>query len=159
MSIANLYSGLMSVRERGTDLASDGDLVVILIADRTPGLLSIWEDNGHSGLGHPSLSLLVNELLQIGHPHLLEIGDSHDEADRVQNIRLPGAIVPRNGVEKWVEIRDRRPRRIGLEPFQTYLLDKHRSSSHTRSPTSTTFLYVPLFQTPQQKELVPAQHS
>jgi hypothetical protein len=64
---------------------------------------------------------------------LLQVGDAHDEANAVQDIGLAGAIVARDGVEARVEAAHRRPRRVRLEAFQTYLLYVHpKPSSQTQ---------------------------
>lgn len=94
---------------------------MVLVAERAARAVSIVEDDRDCGLGNPGLALLVDEFLEIGCPNLLKIGDSEDEADRVEDVRLSRAVKPGYGVEEWVEPRNNGPRRVRLETFQAYL--------------------------------------
>ena len=51
-------------------------------------LISVIEGDGDGGLGNSRLAILVDELLQVGGPHMAEVGDAQEEADRVQDIAL-----------------------------------------------------------------------
>lgn len=115
-------------------LTSDSNLVMLLITDGAARFVSIREHNRHSGLSYSGLPLLVHQLLQISHSDLLQVGNSHNETDRVQDIGFPRAIVPRNGIEHRVEVCHRRPRRVRLKPLQTYLFDVHSSLTTRKHP-------------------------
>ncbi len=119
-------------RERNTYLTGDGYFRTVFIANGAAAAIVVGEDNGDGGLGDTRLALLVHQLLEIGDAHLLQVGDAHDEANAVQDVGLAGAIVARDGVEARVEATHRRPRRVRLEAFQTYLLYVHpKPSSQT----------------------------
>lgn len=90
---------------------------MILVPKGTSGPVGIIKDDGDGGLGNTRLSLLVDELLKIGSPNLLQIGDAQDEADGVEDVGLAGAIKPCYGVEVRVKSRNHGPRRVRLEPF------------------------------------------
>lgn len=107
------------------NLARDGDLGRILVAERGAGAVGVVEDDGDGGLGDPSLTLLVDELLERGGADLAEVGDAEHEADGVEDVGLAGAVEPGDGVEQRVEPRHHRPPRVRLEPLEGYLLDMH----------------------------------
>ena len=46
-------------------LAGDGDLVVVVISNRTLLLVSVVERDGHGGFGHTGLAVLVDQLLEV----------------------------------------------------------------------------------------------
>lgn len=96
------------------------------VSERASGAVGVVEDDGDGGLGDASLALLVDEFLEVGSPDLLQVGDSEDEADGVQDVRLPGTVQAGDGVEERVEARNHGAGRVGFEPFQTNLLDVHR---------------------------------
>ena len=96
-------------------MSSDGDLAAVLVANGTAALIGVIKYNGDSGLGDSSLTLLVHQFLQIWCHHLLHIGDSHHEADGIQYVWFPGAVKPRYGVEKLIEIGHHRSYGRGLE--------------------------------------------
>ena len=75
-----------------THLSSDRDLGAILIPQRAPRPVGVVEDDGDGGLGDARLALLVDELLEVGGPDLLQVGDAQDEADGVEYVGLPRAI-------------------------------------------------------------------
>lgn len=106
-------------------LTRDRNLRMILVPKRTSAPIRIIKHDGDGGLCNTRLSLLVNELLQIGSTDLLQIGDAQDEANGVEDVGLAGAIEPSDGVEVRVKPRNHSPRRIRLEPFQAYLLYVH----------------------------------
>lgn len=85
---------------------------MLFIAERTPIHLGVIKSNRHSGLGNPSLSLLVDELLQISGSNLLEVGDTQHEADGIEDVGFPGAVQTRDGVEMRVETRNHSPRGV-----------------------------------------------
>lgn len=62
-------------------MTSDGDLGMVLVAERASVSLGVVEGDGDGGLGDTGLALLVDELLEISGSDLLEIGDAQDEAD------------------------------------------------------------------------------
>ena len=70
------------------DLPGDGDLVIVLIAQWRLLLVPVVECDGDGGFGHPSLAVLVDQLLQVGCSHVAQVGDAKEEADGVQNITL-----------------------------------------------------------------------
>ncbi len=120
-------------REKNTYLTGDGYFRTVFIANGAATAIVVGEDNGDGGLGDTRLALLVHQFLEIGDAHLLQVGDAHDEANAVQDVGLTGAIVARDGVEARVEAAHRRPRRVRLEAFQTYLLYVHpKPSSQTQ---------------------------
>ncbi len=120
-------------REKNTYLTGDGYFRAVFIANGAAAAIIVGEDNGDGGLGDTRLALLVHQFLEIGDAHLLQVGDAHDEANAVQDVGLTGAIVARDGVEARVEAAHRRPRRVRLEAFQTYLLYVHpKPSSQTQ---------------------------
>ncbi len=116
-------------RETNTYLTGDGYFRAVFIANGAAAAIVVGEDNGDSGLGDTRLALLVHQLLEIGDAHLLQVGDAHDEANAVQDVGLARAIVTCDGVEARVEAAHRRPRRVRLEAFQTYLLYVHPKPS------------------------------
>lgn len=64
-----LRSGVVAVDEvfvaaTNHDLAVDGDLVVLLVANRALFLVLIVKDNGHAGTRHTRLAIFVHQLLQ-----------------------------------------------------------------------------------------------
>jgi len=107
------------------NLARDGDLGRVLIAERGAGAVGVVEDDGDGGLGDPGLTLLIDELLERGGADLAEVGDAEHEADGVEDVGLAGAVEPGDGVEQRVEPRHHRPPRVRLEPLECYLLDVH----------------------------------
>lgn len=120
-------------REKNTYLTGDGYFRTVFIANGAATAIVVGEDNGDGGLGDTRLALLVHQFLEIGDAHLLQVGNAHDEANAVQDVGLTGAIVARDGVEARVEATHRRPRRVRLEAFQTYLLYVHpKPSSQTQ---------------------------
>ena len=102
------------------------DLGVSFVSERASGAVGVVEDDGDGGLGDAGLALLVYEFLEVGSPDLLQVGDSEDEADGVQDVRLAGTVQAGDGVEERVEARNHGAGRVGFEPFQTNLLDVHR---------------------------------
>ena len=102
------------------------DLRVSFVSERASGAVGVVEDDGDGGLGDASMALLVDEFLEVGSPDLLQVGDSEDEADGVQDVRLAGTVQAGDGVEERVEARNHGAGRVGFEPFQTNLLDVHR---------------------------------
>ena len=52
-------------------------------------LVSVVERDGDCGLGHSCLSILVDELLEVGGPNVAEVGDTQQEADGVKDVALP----------------------------------------------------------------------
>lgn len=98
---------------------------MVLVPKGTPAPIGVIEDDGDGGLGDTGLSLLVDKFLEIGGPDLLQIGDAQHEADGIENVGLAGAVEAGYGVEEGIEARDYRPRRVGLEAFQAYLLYVH----------------------------------
>ena len=55
---------------RVSNLSGDCDLIQVLVLHRPIGLVCIIEHYGHCCLGHPSLPLLIDQLLQAVGPHL-----------------------------------------------------------------------------------------
>lgn len=108
-----------------TYLTGDCDFGMGLVAEGTAGAVGIVEDDGDGGLCNAGLALLVDELLEIGSPDLLQIGDAQDEAYGVEDVGFARPVQTRYGVEKRVEPGHHRPRRVRLEPLQAYLLDVH----------------------------------
>ena len=53
-------------------------------------LVSVVECDGDGGLGHARLSILVYELLQVGRPHVAQVGDAQQETDGVQDVAFTG---------------------------------------------------------------------
>ncbi|PON56293.1 hypothetical protein PanWU01x14_183050, partial [Parasponia andersonii] len=98
---------------------------MVLVPKGASTPIGIIENNGDGGLGNTRLSLLVNKLLEIGSPDLLQIGDAQHEADGVEDVGLSGAVEARDSVEEWVETRDDGPRRVRLETLQANLLYVH----------------------------------
>lgn len=56
--------------EASPNLSGDCDLIQVLILHRPIGLVCVVEHYGHCRLGHPSLPLFVDQLLQAVGPHL-----------------------------------------------------------------------------------------
>ena len=88
-----------------------------------------------------------------GH-HLVQVGDSQQEADGVQDVGLATAVQSSDGIELGVKPTDDCALCIGLEPVQNQLLDEHRSSlscprnkhSHrTKTTTAALSLFLSLF--------------
>lgn len=93
-------------------MSSDSDLGMLLVAERASVSLGIVKGNGDGGLGNPSLALLVDELLEISSSNLLEIGDTQNETDGIEDVRFPRPVQTRYRVEVGIEARDDRPRRV-----------------------------------------------
>ena len=51
-------------------------------------LVSIVKCDGDGGLRHSRLAVLVDELLEVGGPHVAQVGDAQEEADRIQDVTL-----------------------------------------------------------------------
>lgn len=114
------------------NLARDGDLRRVLVAERGAGAVGVVEDDGDGGLGDAGLALLVDELLERGGAHGAEVGDAEHEADGVEDVGLAGAVEPGDGVEQRVESRHHRPPRVRLEALQADLLDVHLAGRRGR---------------------------
>ena len=67
-------------------LSGDGDLIVGLVSQWRLLLVSVVEGDGDRGLGDPRLTVLVDQLLQVGGSHVAEVGDAQQEADGVQDV-------------------------------------------------------------------------
>lgn len=114
------------------NLARDGDLGRVLVAERGAGAVGVVEDDGDGGLGDAGLALLVDELLERGGAHRAKVCDAEHEADGVEDVGLAGAVEPGDGVEQRVEPRHHRPRRVRLEPLKADLLDVHLAGRRGR---------------------------
>mmetsp|Transcript_65002 Transcript_65002/g.164753 ORF Transcript_65002/g.164753 Transcript_65002/m.164753 type:complete len:740 (+) Transcript_65002:1548-3767(+) len=97
------------------DLAGDGDLIVLLVADGAAGLLLIVEYDCHASLGDTCLTLLVDQLRQVANSDLGQVRDTQDEANRVQDVGLAAAVQTGDRIELLVERPNVDPRRVGLE--------------------------------------------
>lgn len=86
-----------------TYLTGDCDFGMGLVAEGTAGAVGIVEDDRDGGLCNAGLALLVDELLEIGSPDLLQICDAQDEADGVEDVGFARPVETRYGVEKRVE--------------------------------------------------------
>ncbi|KAB2621767.1 structural maintenance of chromosomes protein 2-1 [Pyrus ussuriensis x Pyrus communis] len=80
-----------------------------LVSEGTTGAVKIVEDYGDGGLGYSALALPVDELLEVGGANLLQIGNSQDKADGVEDVGLARSVQTRYGVEKCVEPEHHRP--------------------------------------------------
>lgn len=67
-------------REEETNLTGDSDLIMLLVANRTVGLVQVVEDNRHRSLGHTCLPLLIHQLLQAPSTNLRD--DNRDFIDK-----------------------------------------------------------------------------
>ena len=67
-------------------LSGDGHLIVGLVSQWRLLLVSVVEGDGDRGLGDPRLTVLVDQLLQVGGSHVAEVGDAQQEADGVQDV-------------------------------------------------------------------------
>jgi len=85
------------------DLAGDGHLGTLLVADGTGGLVLIVEDNGNAGLVDAGLALLVHELREVAGTDLGQVGNAKDEADGIENVGLSRSIETGDGIEVWVK--------------------------------------------------------
>ena len=68
------------------DLPGDGDLVVVLVPQRRLLLVAVVEGDGDGGLRDARLTILVDQLLQIGRPDVAQVGNTEEETDSVQDI-------------------------------------------------------------------------
>ena len=68
------------------DLPGDGDLVVVLVPQRRLLLVAVVEGDRDGGLCDARLTILVDQLLQIGRPDVAQVGDTEEETDGVQDI-------------------------------------------------------------------------
>lgn len=109
------------------NLPRHSHLGVVLVSQRAPAPVRIIEHDGDGGFRNPGLALLVDELLQVRGPDLLQVGDAQHEADGVEDVGLAGAVEAGDGVEEGVEARDDGPGGVGLEALQADLLDVHRA--------------------------------
>lgn len=112
-------------KKKSENLSCDCDLGMGFVAERAPRAVGVVEDDGDGGFGDSGLALLVDELLEVGSPNLLQIGDAENEADGIENVRFAGTVQAGDGVEEGVEARNDGARGVGLEPFQANLLDVH----------------------------------
>jgi hypothetical protein len=124
--------GITENAARMCNLARDGDLGRVLVAERGAGAVGVVEDDGDGCLGDSGLALLVDELLERGGAHLAQIGDAEHEADGVEDVGLAGAVEASDGVEQRVEPRHHCPPRVRLEALQAYLLDVHLAGRRRR---------------------------
>lgn len=107
------------------NLPCDCDLRASLVTYRAPSPVGIVEDDGDGGFCDSGLALLVDKLLEISGPHLLKVGDPENEADGVEDVRLSGAVQPRDRVEEGVEAGHNGSSCVRLEPLERDLLDVH----------------------------------
>ena len=68
------------------DLPGDGDLVIVLVPRRRLLLVAVVEGDRDGGLCDARLTILVDQLLQIGRPDVAQVGDTEEETDSVQDI-------------------------------------------------------------------------
>ena len=71
------------------------------------------------------MALLIDQLLEIGSPNLLQIGNAQHKANGVKNVGLAGTIKARDGIEVGIEARDDRASGVGFEALQADLLYVH----------------------------------
>lgn len=98
---------------------------MVFITKRASTPIGIIEHDGDSGLGNSCLALLVHELLKVGSPNLLQVGDAEHEANRIENVRFAGTVQAGDGVEEGVEARNDGSCGVRFETFQANLLDVH----------------------------------
>ncbi len=106
-------------------LSLNGDLVMLLVAQRTVPLVRVVEHDRDRGPGDARLPVLVHELLEVVRPHVAQVGDAEQEADRVQDVGLARPVEAGDGVEAGVEAADLGPRAVRLEAVDDHLLDEH----------------------------------
>ena len=135
------------VRSANHDLPAHANLVKRLVAHGLLARVAVVKRDGHRRLGDACLALLVHELLQIRHAHVLQRRDAQHEADGVQDVALTRAVQTGDGVELGVKVwrprpagvsqREERggrqtfddcPRRIALEADELNRLDIHSSA-------------------------------
>jgi hypothetical protein len=87
------------MRERGCHLARDGELLAVLVARRRPLRVTVVERDGHRGLGHAGLPLLVHQILQVARPHLCAhpTHNARSSATAPNNVRGCGVVWHRAG--------------------------------------------------------------
>ena len=73
------------------DLPGDGDLVEVLITQGRLFLVPVVEGYWDSGFRDASLTVLVNQLLEIDRPDVTQVGDAKKEADGIQDVALSGS--------------------------------------------------------------------
>lgn len=98
---------------------------MVFISKRTSIPIGVIEHNRHRSLGNSGLTLLIHELLKVSSTNLLQVRDTEDEANGIENVRFAGTVQPSDGVEEGVEARNDGSGRVGFEPFQANLLDVH----------------------------------
>ena len=84
-------------------LSRDGHRGAGFVADRRLGRIVIVEDKRDNGLLHTGLSLFVDQFGQVTRSDLTEVGDSEDEADRIENVGLSGPVQAGDGVEVGIK--------------------------------------------------------
>ena len=77
----------------------------MFVSNRTVGLILIVEDNCDNGFVDSCLPLFVHQFGEVTSPNLTQVGNSEDEANRVQDIGFSGAIQSSDGIEMWIKAR------------------------------------------------------
>ena len=109
---------------------------MVFIPERASTPIRVIEHNRHRSLCNPCLSLLVHELLKIRSPNLLQVRDSQNEANRIEDVRFAGTVQPRDGIEERIEAGNDGSRRVRLETFQANLLYVHSLMSRVEDKKS-----------------------
>ena len=114
-------------------------------------LVSVVKCDGDGGLRDSRLAVLVDELLEVGGPHVAQVGDAKEEADRIQDVTLarPEEISELSKYQLWSGIHLNLPIQpsdsielviksinfcslsVGLEPVNNHWLHKHGLYSKT----------------------------
>ena len=82
------------------NLSGDSHLIIVLISQWRLFLVSVIKCDGHSGLGDTSLTILVDQLLQVGSSHMTQIGDSKQKTNSIENVTLTRPAHQKLKIEK-----------------------------------------------------------
>ena len=70
------------------DLPGDGDLIIVLVTKRRLFLVSVVKCDGDGGFGDSSLTVLVDQLLEVGSSDVAQVSNAKKETDGIQNVTL-----------------------------------------------------------------------
>ena len=110
------------------DLASDGELVELLVAGRTLTLVGVVEEDGDRRSCDARVARLVDEVLQRVRAQLRDRLDAEHKAYRVHDVRLPRPVQARDRSEVSVEGTQLGALRVRLEALHRYRLYVHPSA-------------------------------
>ena len=112
-------------RGRAAHLPRDADRLAELLPQRRRARVRVVENERDGRLRDARLTLLVDEVLQRRRAHLREVRNAEHEANRVEDVRLAGAVQARDRIELLIPARHDRALRVRLEAVDDHLLEVH----------------------------------